>query len=205
MGIQCFFLDPTDRVRRSLRRYWGSYNGGDCSVNPYKYHDAQVPIGDGPLIIVTDADGGTSWRTEPMQWPHEDPRWPSACVCGYVFTEENEWQLRYEVIYKRRDKGEEVVWHEAGPGAMRYADWNLPHYAGADGHCVQVKTPGGDWLVDSRASNCTLPHDDKHRCWVRHGEVPNIHVDKNGLTCAAGAGSIQAGSYHGFLHNGVLT
>ena len=68
-----------------------------------------------------------------------------------------------------------------------------------------VKTPGGDWDIDSRASNCTLPNDRTHRCWVRHGQPPNIHVDKSGLTCAAGAGSIMCGNYHGFLHNGQLT
>jgi hypothetical protein len=39
---------------------------------------------------------------------------------------------------------------------------------------------------------------------VRHGEAPNITVDKNGVTCGAGAGSIQCGSYHGFLRNGEL-
>lgn len=31
-----------------------------------------------------------------------------------------------------------------------------------------------------------------------------ITVDKNGTTCAAGAGSISAGPYHGFLRNGQL-
>jgi hypothetical protein len=40
---------------------------------------------------------------------------------------------------------------------------------------------------------------------VRHGEPPQITVDKRGLTCHAGAGSIALGSYHGFLHNGVFT
>ena len=39
-------------------------------------------------------------------------------------------------------------------------------------------------------------------------EIPrtgNVHVDKSGDTCAAGAGSILIGGYHGFLHNGYLT
>ena len=68
------------------------------------------------------------------------------------------------------------------------------------------KLPNGrEWDIDSRCSNCTLPDDRIHRCWVRHGEPPNIHVDKNGHTCSAGAGSILAGDYHGFLHNGELT
>lgn len=57
------------------------------------------------------------------------------------------------------------------------------------------------------ASNCTMPDDKNHKCWVRHGrpEDGTLHVDKNGHTCAAGAGSIVAGNYHGFLHNGHLT
>jgi len=61
------------------------------------------------------------------------------------------------------------------------------------------------WDIDGRASNCTLKDDKAHRCWVRHGEPPTITVDKNGLTCSAGAGSIQADDYHGFLQNGSLT
>jgi hypothetical protein len=46
-----------------------------------------------------------------------------------------------------------------------------------------------------------------HKCWVRHGDpkTGTVHVDKNGVTCGAGAGSIASGSYHGFLHNGFLT
>jgi len=76
---------------------------------------------------------------------------------------------------------------------------------GPDGRSLIVKTPGGMWNIDSRASNCTLPDDNEHRCWIRHGEPPNVTVDKNGNTCQAGAGSIQCGDYHGFLQNGVLT
>lgn len=45
-----------------------------------------------------------------------------------------------------------------------------------------------------------------HFCWVRHGTPPHekVHVDKSGVTCGAGAGSIATGSWHGFLHNGEL-
>ena len=63
------------------------------------------------------------------------------------------------------------------------------------------------WDIDGRASNCTMKEDRLHRCWVRHGDpaVPGqLHVDKKGLTCAAGAGSIQTHDWHGFLHNGEL-
>lgn len=60
------------------------------------------------------------------------------------------------------------------------------------------------WDVDSRASNCQSLGDRTHRCWVRHGVIPNITVNKAGPTCAAGAGSIQVEGWHGFLTNGVL-
>jgi hypothetical protein len=78
-------------------------------------------------------------------------------------------------------------------------------WTGADGLNIVCVTPGGHWHIDMRASNCTMKNDTVHRCWVRHGTVgEKLHVDKNGLTCAAGAGSIQIGSFHGFLHNGEI-
>ena len=116
----------------------------------------------------------------------------------------------------RPDTGEVKEWpHQFGPGAMWVAFWtedrlraNPEGYSyanlGPDGHVLNVETPGGTWCIDSRARNCTMPDDKQHRCWVRHGEAPYITVDKNGLTCAAGAGSIMAGNYHGFLRNGEL-
>jgi len=94
-------------------------------------------------------------------------------------------------------------------GAMFYLTFSGGHCENHDPPCERhlvVICPNGHWWnIDSRCSNCTLKDDKAHRCWVRHGEPPNITVDKNGLTCSAGAGSIQAGDYHGFLQNGSLT
>jgi len=63
------------------------------------------------------------------------------------------------------------------------------------------------WNIDGRASNCDMPDDRAHRCWVRHGSPQDgtLHVDKAGHTCKAGAGSIQVEGYHGHLHNWTLT
>lgn len=65
------------------------------------------------------------------------------------------------------------------------------------------------WYIENRASNCTKPEDKDHRCWVRHGTVGDkLTVDKQGLTCAAGAGSFFMGpnnEWHGFLRDGKLT
>jgi hypothetical protein len=71
-------------------------------------------------------------------------------------------------------------------------------------HLVVVCPDGHWWNIDSRASNCTMKEDKTHRCWVRHGDPPNITVDKDGATCNAGAGSIQTPGWHGFLRNGEL-
>lgn len=77
-----------------------------------------------------------------------------------------------------------------------------------DGRVLVVILPDGHpWTIDSRANNCTMPDDDKHWCWVREGrpEDGSLNVTKNGRTCAAGAGSIMTGKYHGFLRHGKLT
>ena len=102
--------------------------------------------------------------------------------------------------------------HEFGVGAMWRATWyprNMTWNNETEPHLI-VCCPNGpeatrDWDIDSRASNCGLPEDRLHRCWVRRGEPPNLTVDKAGVTCAAGAGSIALPNWHGFLRNGELT
>lgn len=104
-------------------------------------------------------------------------------------------RVYYAPIYRRADTGEEMTFRDAPPGAM--VEWERMG--------LVVKLPNGrTWHIDSEASNCTRKGDKSHRCWIRHGTPPLITVDKNGETCAAGAGSIMAGDYHGFLRNGVL-
>ncbi|MEI7424351.1 MAG: hypothetical protein WCK18_19785 [Prolixibacteraceae bacterium] len=91
------------------------------------------------------------------------------------------------------------------PGCLFWSDW-LPEDMYWDNHTgpqLHAVLPNGQqWNIDSRASNCTMPNDRSHRCWCRHGEIPNISVDKNGQTCSAGAGSIAVPGWHGFLTNG---
>lgn len=109
-------------------------------------------------------------------------------------------------IYRRVDNGQEITLNEAPVGAIWRATWfeDDPQFCGTDGKSYVCKTPGGNWCIDTQASNCTKPNDKVHKCWCRHGEAPNFTVDKVGNTCAAGAGSIQIGNYHGFLRNGYL-
>jgi hypothetical protein len=183
-----------------LRRYTVGKRAR-CTVNPHKWHDAEVlldtiPAGD-------EASGDT--------WPHDDPRWPSQCRCGYAFRPDDQWMVNYDDEYRRVDTGELLTLATASPGAMYDASWLHDHleYCGPDGRSLHVKLPNGlEWCIDAPASNC----DQKgrpHKCWIRHGEPPLITVDKQGDTCTAGAGSIwsnkgQANDWHGFLRNGVL-
>lgn len=114
-------------------------------------------------------------------------------------------------VYRRTDTGEDVgCLAEAPVGAMWFASWYPDNFCNpqlGSGKALIVKTPGGDWLVDQQAANCTMPddvHQEQHHCWIINGEVPNITVNKNGVTCGAGAGSIQQANWHGFLRDGFL-
>lgn len=206
--IKCFMIEPAMIARRSLRRYVFS-NKDTCNHPGQKYHNAKVQIEDDTLYIETSESGYKGWMpTHGLEHDRSDTRWPKLCACGYQFQPEDEWQLFYEPLYRRveNDTGERWPVLQAPPGAMWYdlQDRNDTWFVGPDGRRLYVMTPGGDWCIDWRASNCTLPKDNEHRCWIRHGIPPEITVDKNGLTCAAGAGSIIRGDYHGFLRNGYL-
>lgn len=95
------------------------------------------------------------------------------------------------------------------PGMMYWEPWHgetCHFWDNCDGKHLHVVLPNGvHWDIDGRATNCTLPNDRTHRCWIREGIPPNVTAGKNGHTCSAGAGSILSGNYHGFLRNGVLT
>jgi hypothetical protein len=117
-----------------------------------------------------------------------------------------------DLLWRRTDTGEEFSHLADVPvGGMWFAHWyeNFWHPQLGPGKNLIVKTPGGDWHIDSNCNNCTIPDDasqEKHHCWILHGTPPEITVDKNGVTCGAGAGSILTanGKYHGFLRNGYL-
>jgi len=222
--IQCFYLDPTSKVRVSLRRYAGQCPHGGC-------HDTSVVIGEETVLAVDQAVTLSEISTTPavdVIEPH-DSRWPVLCShCDYIFSSRDARQRKEERIYRRSDTGELITLKEAPLGAMWYADaaneW-YKRWKGSDGKSLIVRTPGGDWAIDTRAANCDskcvcgvpyVQHNNvpckhyvdarPHNCWIRHGIPPLIHVDKNGKTCGAGAGSWigYKDKWHGFLHDGVL-
>ena len=200
MDVQCFFLERTnDLFQRSLRRStWNNEKQGD---GPCRWgHDASAV--QAHSVVIDPLEMYDDWR-------HDDPLWPKKCErCEYVFKNDDKWHLVKERLYIRSDTKKLTTIPEAGPGAMYYAPWleKYPEYwKGSDGHILMVICPDGHtWNVDSRCSNCTMPDDNAHRCWIRHGTPPNITVDKVGNTCRAGGGSINTHNWHGFLRDGKL-
>lgn len=212
-NVKVFFLEPTDRERRWLRRFSFSDKRA-CPGNKYGCDGDMVEIGE--FDILYTKDGFIESRNHLI--PESDPRWPKTCKhCGRAFDDKDQWQVHGKQIYVRPDTGERYTLRDAPPGACWDAWW-IHHgergdrkgsgwSIGPDGRSLVVKCPDGhEWMVDSRCSNCTRPDDNDHYCWVRTGrpEDGTLHVDKQGNTCSAGAGSIQTGKWHGFLHRGVL-
>lgn len=207
MGVRVFFCEPTDQVVFDLRIYESGEGVPACPLmgGDRGYHNAHSER----LGQKTEAlDSQEPVNGDPS--PYEgDPRWPKACGCGFVFSDKAQRMVWRQRLIRRVDTGEVFEGYRSVPvGGVWSAPWMADHWAGEDGRCLVCKLPGDhDWIIDSRASNCTMPDDNVHKCWVRHGrpEDGTLHVDKNGHTCAAGAGSIAIPGYHGFLHNGELT
>lgn len=196
MNIKCFLLEVSGERNMYFRRYASATTEEkNCPIG-LGYHNAEVffdTIPDTERYI--------------HDYDHSDSRWPTTCKCGYIFKEEDEWQIFNSHVYIRKDTGERYDQQNFPVGATWRVTWyeDMEGCRGLDGQCWGVQTPGGLWVIDQRASNCTRPEDNVHKCWCRHGEAPNFTVDKNGNTCSAGGGSIVIRQYHGFLINGELT
>lgn len=211
MGVKCFMVTDSGRDRLYLRRY---HSKDDCPAGKGWYPNAK-----GPVIAVIDAapfktaEGYTDLAAmeKAHKPPNDDPRWPKKCDrCAYQFTDADPWQLFSDSVFVDA-RGAEYSLRKPVPGMMWDAWWMGDWAKGPDGKCLVVVCPdGSEWMIDGQAKNCTKkadigPFGKAHRCWVRHGTPPMITVDKNGLTCSAGAGSIAVSGYHGFLRNGEFT
>lgn len=191
-GVRCFLLTPTGRAQRELWRDSVVSNTPVCGE--HHWHTAFL------RFDAVDANGLAA-----EAYPSGSPNWPAACSrCGKPFENTARKSVICRDVYRRSDTGEETTLRDAAVGAMWFAPWNT-HAIGPDGRCLVVRCPDGhDWIVDGEANNCTRKGDRSHHCWIRHGEPPDVTVDKDGDTCLAGAGSILTPKWHGFLRNGVL-
>lgn len=186
MVIDCFFLEPTDFVEQSLRRF--VFSDKATCVGRLGYHDAKVVLG----VLPWD-DTESNGRGDDS-FDHEDPRWPKTCSCGYEFKSDDQWQHNRIRLFVRKDTGEKMTLHAAPSGAMWYADWYPDELKRApDGRVLVVKTPAGDWNVDSKSSNGPG--------WTRTGTPPKVTA-----TPSIGIGTNPDGSwkYHGWLRDGKL-
>ena len=223
LGVRCYWIAPTERARLGLRRYH-MCDDPRKKCDKHGYHNAITFVTEVSMKRVAEPNGSWHWEFGGNYvFLHTDGRWPKRCDCGYEFAERDVWQVWHEPLYRRTDTGADTTLRTAGPGAMWNADWMGDWVKGPDGQCLVVRLPNGnDWMIDSRASNCDSPcvqcgrpyhshsvvsghhYEDvrPHQCWVRTGKPPRITVSKQGVTCGAGSGSIQSGSYHGFLRDG---
>lgn len=178
--IRCFFLELHGSKERNLRRYGGP---GVCPERGY--HHAMVLID----VVAEDAPYVDDH-------PHDDPLWPKACACGYVFSDDDHWQVFDERLFVRRDTGEVTTLEKAPVGAMWYADW-FENYRGPDGHCLVVRTPGGDWIVDMPA---TRPGG---KPWTRTGTPPDVTAHPS-ICIGKDPPGDGPWKYHGWLKAGWL-
>jgi hypothetical protein len=180
---------------------------GDSSCSPQGYcHEAE-------LEQVAESEVLEDWKLggEPDDYPAE--RWAQRMRCKRCGVDMSAFKHHRQVFHHRIYAAGD--WRGTPqPGDLFYASWYgcaerdshcIHGWTNCDGrHLMAVLPTGREWDIDSRASNCTLKDENTHRCWVRHGdpETGVVHVDKQGHTCAAGAGSIAVPDWHGFLHNG---
>lgn len=203
----CYWLEPLDLVQVSLRRYTGDAHG-PCPLMPGKYswHNAiSAPIGEAAPSWGT-LDIGKKYLAGIPTLPVEDPRWPVACGCGFVFPPDSftsHRQMVQDLLYTGGGQ-ERTTTAAARPGALWDGVWcnDIVDWTGSDGISLFCKTPDGEWHVDGIANNCAGPHmtgavPRTHFCWERVGDPRNPET----LTVSP---SIRSGSYHGWLRNGVL-
>jgi hypothetical protein len=196
--IRCFWLEPTDLVELSLRRYRGS-DLDPCATSGFGYHNADAIVERASIAQLAARGWPVGEEGRPVHTadndviPHADPRWPRSCSCGYRFADDDHWQCNPDVLFKRGDTGELVTLAGAPAGAMWNAEWMGDGCKGPDGIALCVRTPGGEWLVDGPSyQDSKIQHE---RGWTRSGAIPDITANPSILI---------PGKYHGFLRGGWL-
>lgn len=194
MSWPCFWVERTGEAERSLRWYSRAHDG--CPAWDRDYHDATVAIGRAPLVL--NADGYI--EAQPVEDVLDHPAWPTACACGYAFTDEDHRQYNQEPIYRAAD-GREFPHRSLPVGAMQDAGWLHSSGVGPDGIALVVVLPpeaphsrGHWWHVDGPSRNNGVPGPG----WSRTGDP------RHPLTLNVNP-SILTADYHGWLHDGFLS
>lgn len=163
----------------------------DACPGSFSYHNVTVAVERVTWPIDSDSyvdpHGSTHTWPPPANPPLDDPRWPSACECGYVFQPKDKCQTNLVRLFRRSDTGDLLLLRDAPPGAMWNADYYPEEWRGSDGHTLVVVTPAGEWVVDGPSSNGT-------GAWKRSGVPPMVTAHP----------SILMPGYHGWLRDGTL-
>lgn len=189
--LTCFWLEPTDLVEVSFRRFRSS-SDHHCPASraPYPGHHPVVWGYHSESVVIEAAikrfrphDGNET----PSDKQKADPRWPKKCACGYEFADTDYWQHSMHTLYMASNDYGLCTLHSAPAGAMYDAHWF--DRKGPDGKSIVLKTPEGDWWIDGPANNGPG--------WTRTGVPPTI-------TCTPSIGIGTPHRLHGWLRNGVL-
>lgn len=178
---------PVAEYEHDVARWDGCPVGGrDHEHRATRTGDPRPITGQHPTEVRRDWDGSCEACGAPIPWDDPDNVYGSSGNTPV-----------YDTPSGRLEPGC-LYWVDQHPDRACFARWT-----NCDGRHLHAVLPTGQhWDIDSRAANCGSPDDTEHRCWIRHGTPPAVHVDKNGRTCSAGAGSIAVPGWHGFLHDG---
>lgn len=204
MTTPCFWVERSGDAEVQLRRYSRLVG---CTAPDRSYHNAAVPLGRSPLVT-SEGGNGTYAADLNGSVPADDPRWPTACGCGYSFVEGDYWQVNQEPIYRALD-GREWRSRSLPPGAMLDAAWMPDNWKGPDGMALTVVLPEGPYeegVTDTRSWwwNVDGPSTDGDHltahAWTRTGDPLAIPP-----TVSATPSINAVGRFHGWLANGMLS
>lgn len=226
--VPVFWCEPIGKLRRQFRTYGKKVDG--CSAF---YCEALRPLDDVEEERVVLPDGDWHWKSyEVKDFPWD--AFPTNCDTCRREIQEPSRQIHWDRLFviKTGPRAGEIFSSDKVPVGAMWDDETLGlwrgkqdiGYTGPDGITLTVQLPCGPWHVDAQASNCTLPQYvpvegepntrrfvRSHYCWCRRGDPRTgyVHVDKDGFTCEAGAGSIWQNmgakdDFHGFLYRGFI-
>lgn len=204
-GVECWWAEPTDLVRRSLRRH----SDRACEESPWGTCSARRKV-PGEFRAERSSAGAPYVRGD---WDvPKGRRWPDKCqFCGRRMPRGSSQYADTDLLYRRhdpiRDRDELVTMtgpHGEGglgpPGMLTDAPWTRafdPTNVGADGISLCAVTPGGYlWQVDSPATGGGR--------WTRTGDPREPSTLSVSPSIKVGEADPHYG-YHGFLTNGRFT
>ncbi len=188
MDIPLFIVEPTRTCMLQIRRFqYGTDTNGHR-------HDTTVTIDYNTPVLLRKPDDTRFVQDSDDRVPRDDPRWPAACACGYLWQDTDRWQVN------------EVEWYEGG--GQRFA-WGIGNWDGPPGAMIRsiwrdqpdrppaylVFLPNGrPWNTNDRAyreGDALGPY------WTVAGEAPMITVTPS-------IDDRSSRPWHGWVRNGML-